>query len=137
MISPYLNIEMGTWDKAEEIPDSQNRPRVTSVYVGEEFVNQSSFLCDRFSIQPQVIYYPCSGTDISPTVAFPRVRVIFADLNEASMAALREKGFEAHTASALDFDPKLFDLLVLMNPQVPSAPLASRLSKGGHVICNH
>lgn len=87
---------------------------------------------------PEFIYYPCCGTDTSPSVAFAGKRVLYVDLNGDAMCALQKAGFEAHASSVEAFVPEReVDLLVLLNPQIAPEKVIEHVRIGGHVVCNN
>jgi hypothetical protein len=83
-----------------------------------------------------VVYHPCGSDDVSPSVVFPNSRVIYVELDEQAVNALQKGGFEAHHASALEYDPGDVDILIMLNPAIsPEAP-AVHVREGGYVVCN-
>ena|SRR3989344_994773 len=84
-----------------------------------------------------IVYHPCGAVDVSPSEAFSRSRVIYADIDDKTMEALRAAGYEAHTADATRFDPGPVDVLVLLNPQIEPNTPSSSLKEGGYVISNN
>lgn len=84
-----------------------------------------------------VVYHPCSANDCSPSEAFPDSRVVYVEMDEQSIKALQKKGFEAHHASALDYNPGSVDILIMLNPQISPTIPASHVVDGGYVICNN
>ena len=83
-----------------------------------------------------VVYHPCCATDCSPSVAFPSSRVIYVDKDAMAMEAMLKAGFEAHSGSALEFNPGKVNVLILLNPAiVPDYP-SQFVEMGGHIICN-
>lgn len=83
-----------------------------------------------------IVYHPCGADDCSPSVAFPDSRVVYVELDGQSVTALQKDGFEAHHASALDYDPGDVDILIMLNPQIsPSIP-ASHIKAGGYAVVN-
>ncbi|MGH7141160.1 MAG: hypothetical protein ACREGH_00805 [Minisyncoccia bacterium] len=90
-------------------------------------------------VQPKkdVVYHPGSGHDISPSAAFPGSKVIYVDSDAKSMEAIQQKGYEAHAASALEFDPGPVDILILMNPEFSPEVPSSHVIDGGYVLANN
>ena len=85
-----------------------------------------------------VIYYPGSATDTSPSEIFPQARVMYVDTDEKSVSALKQDGKEAHHFSALDFVPNTqVDLLVLFNAGTFRMQPAKYVAVGGYVVCNN
>lgn len=83
-----------------------------------------------------VVYHPCGANDVSTSSAFPEARVIYVDIDDKSMDALRKKGFEAHTVSALEFDPGEVDVLIMLNPVISPDIPASHVKENGFVVSN-
>jgi hypothetical protein len=91
---------------------------------------------DRIHPNADVVYHPCGGNDVSPSVVFPNSEVIYVDIDGASMNALAAKGYEAHTDSALEYDPGSVDVLILVNPSISPEVPSSHVREGGFVVCN-
>ena len=91
---------------------------------------------DSVGFDAGVIYHPCGAADVSPSEVFSGSRVIYADIDDMAMDALRKAGFEAHTEDVTRFDPGSIDVLILLNPQIPPDVPASHVNSGGYVLCN-
>ncbi len=91
---------------------------------------------DTLHPKADVVYHPCGGNDVSPSAAFPDSRVIYVDIDQRSIDALKRSGYEAHTASALEFDPGKVDVLIMLNPQIPSNIPSSHVAENGYVLSN-
>lgn len=89
------------------------------------------------SPKSDVVYHPCGGLDVTPSSVFTESRVIYADIDDKSIQALREKGLEGHTVSALEYNPGTVDILILLNPTIPPDIPSSYVAVGGHVVCNN
>lgn len=91
------------------------------------------------TVQPKadLVYHPSCGHDVSPSFAFPDSRVVYADIDEKSIMAIKQAGFEAHCVSALEYDPGQVDILIMLNPAIPPTVPASHLAEGGFVLCNN
>ncbi len=83
-----------------------------------------------------LVYHPCGANDCSPSAAFPDSKVVYVELDEQSVRALQEEGFEAHHASALEYDPGDVNILIMLNPQIPPTVPAAHVIEGGYVVCN-
>lgn len=86
--------------------------------------------------QKKVIYHPCGANDVSPSIAFPDSKVIYVDIDKQAVETLQKEGFEAHHASALEYNPGDVDILIMRNPQISSEVPASHVRKGGYIISN-
>lgn len=85
-----------------------------------------------------VIYYPGSATDVSPSEIFPQARVMYVDIDEQSVSDLKQDGKEAHRSSAFDFVPNTqVDLLVLFGAGTFRMQPAKYVAVGGYVVCNN
>lgn len=86
---------------------------------------------------PEVVYYPCSESDKSPSAAFPDSKVIYADINHSAVEALQREGEDARVADAEEFDPGKVDVLLMLNPGISPDVPASHVVEGGHVLANN
>ena len=85
-----------------------------------------------------VVYHPCSANDVSPSVAFPKSRVIYADIDHDAMQTLNDNGYEAHEEDASNFDLKTeADVLILVNPAINTDKASEKVAIGGYVLCNN
>lgn len=100
-------------------------------------VAKYSLFREKFQPKADVIYHPCGANDVSPSAAFPESRVIYVDIDDESVDALKKGGFEAHTASALEFDPGKVDILIMLNPQISPDVPSSYVIKNGFVLSNN
>lgn len=100
-------------------------------------IAQYSAFREKFHPKDDVVYYPCMANDTTPSLAFPDSRVIYVDLDKDYVEGLKKAGFEAHTASALEFDPGQVDILIMLNPQISPDIPASHVVENGFVLCNN
>ncbi|MFH1088939.1 MAG: hypothetical protein V1716_00745 [Candidatus Uhrbacteria bacterium] len=116
--------------KLEQKPESvEAKPR-------PDLVAKYSLFKEKLQPKADIVYHPCGSNDISPSVVFPDSRVIYVDIDENAVEALKKSGVEAHVASALDFNPGNVDVLILLNPTIsPDAP-ASHVVQGGFILGN-
>jgi len=112
--------------EVRELPPHQEQLLITAYNTFQE----------HFKPDVRVVYHPCGSNDTSPSVSFPHSRVVYVDISDAATKGLRAAGFEAHTASALEFDPGPVDVLIMLNPQISAAIPASHVVSGGYVLCN-
>ncbi len=97
----------------------------------------------------QIVYYPASGTDVSPSSAFPEALVYYADIDGRAMRTLAKNGYDAFLASATKDPVKVGDeeipplilpepptMLILVNPSIPVEHSLSLLVPGGIAIVN-
>ncbi len=102
----------------------------------EDLVKKYSLFKERENPICQKIYHPCGENDISPSLAFPESEVIYVEMNEAAVEALKERECEAHLASALEFNPGEVDILIMLNPTISPEIPSSFVRKEGFVLCN-
>lgn len=109
-----------------------------SAEVNDKLIAIYKLFQETFDPQTGIVYYPCSGSDFSPSEAFKQSRVIYVDQEDGAMDALRKDGYEAYTDSVLDFKPENYvDVLILSNPQIPPDAPAKTVKIGGYVVCNN
>ncbi len=86
------------------------------------------------------MYYPSSGSDYAPSIAFPNSLVVYADGNEYSMDALKKKRLAAYHEDVTCFDTRKIiseiNLLLLFNPVVSFSEIEKNLNLRGYVLCN-
>lgn len=99
-------------------------------------VAKYSLFRERFKPEAHIVYHPCSANDVSPSFAFADSRVIYVDIDDKYVKALEKGGFEAHAASALEFDPGNVDILIILNPTIPPDVPSSHVVENGFVLCN-
>ncbi len=85
---------------------------------------------------PDLVFYPCCGTDGSASKVFGKV--IYLDNSQNVIETMSKNGF-----SITNWDIKNFvldknaDLIILMNPQVETKYISKNLKPNGFVICNN
>jgi hypothetical protein len=124
---PTINLKIPNYLEVEKPVEVKTNLGLVTMY--KLFKEKTGFV-------PQRIYHPCSAEDISPSAAFPESEVVYVDLDEQAMEALKQSGYEAHTASALDFDPGDVDLLIMINPKILPKKPAQTVISAGYVLCN-
>lgn len=87
-------------------------------------------------VNPATVYHPCSAEDDSPSIAFPKSRIIYVETDTAAVTALKKAGHEAHLASAEEFNPGKVDVLILLNPVISPDYPVQFVAQGGYVLCN-
>ncbi len=130
-------IPFGSFRPAPE-ESSETGPESESIEAESkpDLVAKYSLFRDGFKPKADVVYHPCSANDVSPSFGFPESRVIYVDIDERPVAALQKSGYEAHVASALEFDPGKVDILIMLNPQIPPDVPSSHVVENGFVLCN-
>lgn len=120
----------------EEQPKLETEPKPIEVEPRPDLVAKYLLFREKFKPKADVVYHPCGANDISPSVAFPDSRVIYVDIDDKFVDALKKCGFEAHTASALEFDPGNVDILIMLNPTIPPDVPSSHVCENGFVLSN-
>jgi len=120
----------------EEPPKPEVEPKTIEAKPHLDLIAKYSLFREKFQPKADTVYHPCGATDVSPSVAFPASRVIYVDIDEKTVEALKEGGFEAYTASALEFDPGDVDILIMLNPQISPDIPSSHVVENGFVLSN-
>lgn len=103
----------------------------------ELLVKQLRLVKKRLNPDDSIVYYPCPGTDISPSVAFPGSRVIYVDTDPKAVHVLSAKGFEVYKESALEYNLETkASILVLINPSIEPELPSQQLAVNGLLLCN-
>ncbi len=102
----------------------------------EKVVAQYQLFQAATNAKTDIVYHPCSGADMSPSIAFPKSRIVYVELDPLCVAALKKKGCTAIEASALTYNPGPIDVLILVNPYVKPDFPSQWVIPGGYVLCN-
>jgi len=129
---PNFNYKMPEPDPTE----LQRNPESVEAKPRLDLVAKYSLFKEKLQPKADVVYHPCGANDISPSEVFPDSRVIYVDIDEKAIEALKESGVEAHVASALNFDPGNVDVLILLNPNISPDIPASHVIQGGFILSN-
>jgi hypothetical protein len=88
---------------------------------------------------PRSVLYPSCGFDASPARVFDNVTFVdLEDGNEGCVGKLQEAGFNALSQDIRTYTPKdLHDLLILLNPSIPTEWASRHLKSGGYVLANN
>ncbi len=115
----------------------QPEPQEWKPDVSKDLVESYSIFREAIKQPVNVVYYPSCATDASPSVAFEKARVIYVDIEERAVNALKQAGYEAYNQSALEFKPdRPVDVLILLNPQIAPDIPSQYVREGGYVLCN-
>jgi len=120
----------------KELPKPETGPRSFEVEPHPDLVAKYSLFKDKLKPKADVVYHPCGAKDVSPSIAFPDSRVVYVDIDEKSVEALKRGGFEAHASSALEFNPGKVDILIMLNPQISPDVPASYVIENGFILSN-
>lgn len=133
-IEPFLfdpsapSRQLGRSRRERKPIESETKPELVAAYL---------LFRQKLNPKAEVVYNPCCANDASPSVVFPDSRVVYVDKDTKSVEALKGSGFEAHAASALDFNPGAVDILIMINPQISPDVPSSFVVLGGFVVCNN
>ena len=84
-----------------------------------------------------IVLYPASSDDISPSEAFQSSRVIYVDISQDVVDKLNKNGYEAYLSSAQEFVPdKKVDVLLLLGAGTFEYKPCEHVALGGNVLCN-
>jgi len=119
-----------------DLPELEEVDQPKEVEAHAETVAKYVLFKDQLKPKDDVIYHPCGAYDVSPSTAFPNSRVVYADIDIKAVNALKQAGFEAHAASALEFNLGEVDILILRNPQISPTVPASHVREDGYVLSN-
>lgn len=137
MIQEGPEIPPGSFRPApEEPPKIESEPKPIEAEPSPDLVAKYSLFRKELNPKCDVVYHPCGAKDVSSSVAFPDSRVIYVDIDEKAIEALKRGGFEAHAASALEFNPGDVDILIMLNPEISPDVPGPHVVEGGYVLCN-
>lgn len=120
----------------EEMPTPETEQNTAEAGPRPDLVAKYTLFKKKFNPKADVVYHPCGSNDVSPSIVFPTSKVIYVELDESSVEALKRGGFEAHLSSALEFNPGNVDILILLNPQIQPDVPASYVADNGFILCN-
>lgn len=137
MINERPEIPPGTFRPSpEEPPKPEAEPKPIEAEPRPDLVAKYSLFREKLNPKADVVYHPCGANDVSPSVAFPDSRVVYVDIDEKLVEALKKGGFETHATSALEFDPGDVDILIMLNPTIPPDVPSSHVVENGFVLSN-
>ncbi|WP_226042926.1 hypothetical protein [Natrinema sp. DC36] len=101
-------------------------------------ISQYRAVANRFGIEADVVYYPGSGHDVSPSVAFPEAEVTYVDVDVAAMDDLAAAGYAARWGDATNYSVAGgTDVIILRNSGLVEEAIVERnLRAGGWVLAN-
>ncbi|MDO8668662.1 MAG: hypothetical protein Q7K35_06310 [bacterium] len=137
MINGEQEIPPGSFRPSfEKLPKSEIKAKPIEAEPRPDLVAKYSLFKENFRPKADVVYHPCGANDVSPSAAFPDSRVIYVDIDEKVVEALKRGGFEAHVASALEFNPGEVDILIMLNPTISPDMPSSHVAENGFVLSN-
>ncbi|MFB6202457.1 MAG: hypothetical protein ABEI98_10665 [Halorhabdus sp.] len=133
-----------TGEESYLLPEEQCPAQLVSMNPGlspvvyEDRVAQYRAVADRFDLAPEVVYHPGSGHDVSLSRAFPESRVVYVDVDVATMTDLDRAGYEAVDADATGYElTEGADVIVFRNVGLfEEAIVETNLRPGGWVLAN-
>ena len=90
-----------------------------------------------FNPKKDLIYYPCSASDLSPTATFGEKTVIHVEQTKGYVDALKAKGLKAEQADANNFNPGPVDILIMHSPEMSPEIPSSYVNEGGFILCDN
>jgi len=133
-------------EKFEEIPEedfeillSRDNPREEpQIYFADDLIAIYTAFRDQV-YDPQSVLYPSSGFDASPVRVFDNVTFVDIEMgNDGCVRKLQEAGLHALKQDIRNYIPEdLHDLLILLNPVIPTEWASRHLKSGGYVIANN
>lgn len=119
-------------DKLERVEEKhQEEPQI---YFSNDLIAiYTAFLNGVYA--PSSVLYPCCDYDASPAKVFQQVT--FVDISSTAIKKLQEAGLHAIKQDIREYKPKKpHDLLILLNPSIPTEWASRHLKSGGRVIAN-
>lgn len=84
----------------------------------------------------RAVLHPSCAYDASPSRVFDTVT--YVDIDQEAMRVFQEQGLDAHGQDIREYKPaKEHDLLILLNPQIPTEWASQHIRKGGYVLANN
>lgn len=112
----------GILENIEEMPpeeDPTRREITAETNSWDNRVNQYWAAAEALDLDPELVYEPANGADISTARAFPEADVLFAELAEHNVEAVNEDGYEVVLADAEELElSKTPDLAVFRNSAI-------------------
>ncbi len=85
--------------------------------------------------RPQSVLHPSCAYDSSPSRVFDNVT--YVDLDQKAMELFRRFGLKAHGQDIRNYKPvEEHDLLILLNPAIPTEWASRHLKGGGYILTN-
>jgi len=132
-------IKLGELAEISEVDFwTRNKPRKEpQIYFADDLMAIYTAFRDQI-YNPQSVLYPSSGFDASPAKVFRNVTFVDKEIgNEGCVAKLQEAGLTALKQDIRQYSPtQEHDLLILLNPSIPTDWASRHLKSGGYVIAN-
>jgi len=129
------------FEDIEEVSDEEfGTPsrKELQIYFSDDLIAIYTAFCDQI-YSPQSVLYPSCAFDASPARVFDNVT--FVDIengSEGCVRKLQEAGLQAIKEDIKTYTPgDLHDLLILLNPTIPTEWASRHLKSGGYVIANN
>lgn len=135
----------GRWLSEEEVsehPPFPENPTVgeTPSYISDRVVESLKIFRNELGTGVNVLYYPCSGSDLSLATAFFKdsALVIHSDIEDGPVKILRENGLIARKEDATIYiPPESIDAVFMLNPTISPDHPASIIRPEGFFISNN
>ncbi len=120
----------------ERMPCQQPKPTYS-----KNLIEQYNLFKEQIYI-PKRVFYPCCNLDASPLRGFPDSEIILLDRGDAQKnldeIMQKHKVRQFRLGDVLNYYPENpFDLVIALNPCLPSKDLTKYLSNGGFVLANN
>jgi len=118
-----------------EIPKGREEPQIT--FADDLIAIYTAFRDQVYS--PQSVLYPSSGFDASPVKVFDNVTFVDNEVggNYGCVKKLQEAGLHALKQDIREYTSEQeHDLLILLNPVIPTEWASQYLVKGGYILTN-
>jgi len=84
----------------------------------------------------RAVLHPSCADDASPSRVFDTVT--YVDLDQEAMRVFREHRLDAHGQDIREYKPtQEHDLLILLNPQIPTEWASQHIRKGAYILANN
>ena len=107
------------------------------IYYADDLISIYTAFRDQVYNSSSVLY-PSSGFDASPAKVFDKVTFVdMEDGNHGCVKKLQEAGLDAVKQDIREYTPNdLHDMLILLNPSIPTEWASKHLKSGGYIISN-
>lgn len=135
------DVKHGEWreilEAATILPEQDAPTEEPKIYFADDLIAIYTAFRDQV-YNPQSVLYPSSGFDASPAKVFRNVTFVDKeDGNEGCVAKLQEAGLRALKQDIQQYTPtQEHELLILLNPAIPTEWASQHLKSGGYIIAN-
>ena len=121
-----------------EFPKGNTHTREPQIYFAGDLISIYSAFRNQI-YNPSSVLYPSCGFDASPARVFSNVTFVDKEEgNERCVSKLQEAGLNALKQDIRKYHPKnVHDLLILLNPSIPTEWASKHLKSGGYILANN